>query len=1105
MQARNDHDEPIGPDAAAGGNDGAAMADSAAPGSAPAVSESVKDPAAAGRGGWWWRFGWFEASFLTVIAVALGLRLWELGGRTMHYDEAIHLHFAFKLANSPGAALGWPWIFGADYVHSAWMHGPFQIEMAAAIFTLLGDSDFTSRLGYVLFGTALTALPWLLRGHLGRRGALIAAIMLALSPALLYFSRFGRNDIIMMFWAVSLFVLMWRYISSAVGVRIGVRPPLNPPPNGGEIETCAGERAAGDKKIAAGAGERAGGDKKMAACAGERATGDRGIAACGGERRGGDGEIVAYVGERAAGDGERAACAGERAANDGEIAACAGERAASDGEIAACDKERAGGDGEIAACAVERAGGDGEMADDAVEIAAYDKETADDVVETAAGGGDAWAGRRSCLYLAAAALALMFATKETAYLLAAIFGVMALAAALPELLAWARWRRPLAREGTPLAALLLLVTLTLPQWSAGLGLLQGPLGLTLANPDPLTGNNVPNADGGKGLTGAPAWEGATLPLPLADVPWPAHVAVAVAALLALLWLASRGPLSRERLAGLVGLPLLSAVAGGWLVFRPFSGADYPVLPAADWVVIALSVTAAIGCALWSRYRIRPAALLLGGPALLAALYALLFTPALDLPAVVNAMLPGGATLAAGDAGAPVNYAVAAAMLLGTLVVSAAAGIWWLGRVWLICAAIFYSIWAALYTTLFTNISGIFTGSWQGMGYWIAQQDVARGNQPWYYYFIGLSVYELLPLVFGLAGAVYFYRRRDALGLALCAWAALSLAAYTVATEKMPWLLVNITTPFILAAAKFLGHLADAAARGGASRYGRPLTAILLLLTPLIAGTGVYLFLQFIDPARPFGAEHWLLLASIAAAALVAAYVYRISGRIAAPAAGFAPATGAVALGIAALLLGLGVWGAFRAAYTYDDSNVEVMVYAQGAADLRATYRMLEQEIYPLPDGVESVKSDYDLWYQLQWYVRDHTRDGRMSFRCFKADPEEDANCIVLSASQEDDGGYDFGNPGGLLVKDAHAGNDGAVRESYRREGPFRNLLWFPETYRRPHENREEEAMSAQLVKDFQFFGEVAGQRESWADALDYVLFRRLDTAWFSSNYYSYLP
>ena len=89
---------------------------------------------------------------------------------------------------------------------------------------------------------------------------------------------------------------------------------------------------------------------------------------------------------------------------------------------------------------------------------------------------------------------------------------------------------------------------------------------------------------------------------------------------------------------------------------------------------------------------------------------------------------------------------------------------------------------------------------------LPKQDVARGNQPWYYYFVGLSVYELLPLVFGVTAIIYFFRRQDAVGLALALWAALSLVAYTMATEKMPWLLVNITTPFILVAAKYLGEL-----------------------------------------------------------------------------------------------------------------------------------------------------------------------------------------------------------------------------------------------------------------------------------------------------------
>ena len=92
------------------------------------------------------------------------------------------------------------------------MHGPFQIEFTALIFKIFGDTDVTARLGYALFGTALVALPYFLRDYLGRIGALVASVMLALSPTLLYFSRFGRNDVIMAFFATTLLILMWRYI-----------------------------------------------------------------------------------------------------------------------------------------------------------------------------------------------------------------------------------------------------------------------------------------------------------------------------------------------------------------------------------------------------------------------------------------------------------------------------------------------------------------------------------------------------------------------------------------------------------------------------------------------------------------------------------------------------------------------------------------------------------------------------------------------------------------------------------------------------------------------------------------------------------------------------
>ena len=609
-----------------------------------------------------------------------------------------------------------------------------------------------------------------------------------------------------------------------------------------------------------------------------------------------------------------------------------------------------------------------------------------------------------------------------------------------------------------------------------------------------------NADGSAGMTGAPAWEGGALLLPVADIPWIVHGVAAALALGVLFWLVSRGPLNSERLAGLVGAPVMSAFAFAWILFRPYASVDpeSSVLKAADWTIFLAAMVIAVSFLLWSRFSLGRALLLALVPAAVAVVYSLLFTPLLDVRAVVDAVLPGRMSIGSIGEAIPANYVVALLTLVGTLAISATVGIWWLGRGWLICAGVFYLIWTALYTTMFTNLAGIFTGFWQGMGYWIAQQDVARGNQPWYYYFVGLSVYELLPVVFGVAGIVYFFRKQDVMGLALALWAVLSLAAYTVATEKMPWLLVNITTPFIILAAKYLGEICGLVDwRALWNRGGGLTSAALLGLAPLIAVASVYLFLQFVDPARPFLLEHWLLLVSVVAAAFVAAFIFRLSGaRRAAPAAG---------LGLALLLLGFSTWGAFRAAYTYDDSNVEVMVYAQGSADIKETYSTLESEAYALPEGYGPVKVDYDVWYPLQWYVRNDVGDGLVSFQCFKESREEGSGCIVLEGSLEDDGTYKFGALSGLVVKAGHIGEDGDVRERYRRQGPFKELLWFPETYRRPNENRGEEAMHTQLARDFGFFRDSVSSRESWASVLDYVIFRRLDKPWYSSEYYAYLP
>ncbi len=80
-------------------------------------------------------------------------------------------------------------------------------------------------------------------------------------------------------------------------------------------------------------------------------------------------------------------------------------------------------------------------------------------------------------------------------------------------------------------------------------------------------------------------------------------------------------------------------------------------------------------------------------------------------------------------------------------ISIAVGLIWNWRRWLICAALFLSIFAFFFTTMFTNINGLATGMIGSLGYWLEQQGVRRGSQPQYYYLgLILPFYEFLPVI-----------------------------------------------------------------------------------------------------------------------------------------------------------------------------------------------------------------------------------------------------------------------------------------------------------------------------------------------------------------------
>ncbi|GCE17464.1 flippase activity-associated protein Agl23 [Dictyobacter kobayashii] len=112
-----------------------------------------------------------------------------------------------------------------------------------------------------------------------------------------------------------------------------------------------------------------------------------------------------------------------------------------------------------------------------------------------------------------------------------------------------------------------------------------------------------------------------------------------------------------------------------------------------------------------------------------------------------------------------------------------------------------SIFVLLFSVVFTNFpKGIGDGIWQGLYYWLQQQQIARGSQPWYYYLLLIPLYEQIGVVFSLAGVFHCLRHPDRFRLFLLYWCAGTIGIYSWAGEKMPWLMIHMTMPMMLLAA-----------------------------------------------------------------------------------------------------------------------------------------------------------------------------------------------------------------------------------------------------------------------------------------------------------------
>jgi uncharacterized protein (TIGR03663 family) len=112
----------------------------------------------------------------------------------------------------------------------------------------------------------------------------------------------------------------------------------------------------------------------------------------------------------------------------------------------------------------------------------------------------------------------------------------------------------------------------------------------------------------------------------------------------------------------------------------------------------------------------------------------------------------------------------------------------------------------LFTSGLTNLPGLFEGAFGGIEYWLGQHPVNRGSQPWYYYLVLMLGYEWPVMMAAVVGIVMAVRRRTTFDLFLLWYFVSSLAIYSWAGERMPWLILHPLLPAILLAGRAAGEV-----------------------------------------------------------------------------------------------------------------------------------------------------------------------------------------------------------------------------------------------------------------------------------------------------------
>jgi len=124
-------------------------------------------------------------SVVALMLLALLTRVVILDARPMDHDEGVVAYLTYQLFKN------------GYYRYDPAFHGPFIYFATAALFKLFGDSEIITRLLVVAFSLIGIYVAIKMERWMGK-GAWIFALILIFSPSILYYSRYFRNDMIVL-------------------------------------------------------------------------------------------------------------------------------------------------------------------------------------------------------------------------------------------------------------------------------------------------------------------------------------------------------------------------------------------------------------------------------------------------------------------------------------------------------------------------------------------------------------------------------------------------------------------------------------------------------------------------------------------------------------------------------------------------------------------------------------------------------------------------------------------------------------------------------------------------------------------------------------------